>query len=268
MTKKVFLFSLLLFFSGNMGGYAQSEVFRSIVKERGGTTQDVQWSSDKDCEVFDIRNCYLIFERCKYQYYTDRGKIVKHGDIECTNGVYRFVWNSEWNNNKVNVKGHYHNGKKDGQWHYTEEYVIDGKSYIKEVVANYSVDKLDGEYGYSKKENGKVIERVICGFVKGKPFGKYYQMRGNTETTIHYDYYGTKTGPMTIITENEEHHGTFKHDFLHDYYYLDKKTKEKFTPAEMQGKIKSIKLLQFTDDSDDNAGIVLCRIIGTDTIID
>ena len=36
----------------------------------------------------------------------------------------------------------------------------------------------------------------------------------------------------------------------------------------MQGKNKSVKLLQFTDSSGDNAGIVLCGIIGTGTTID
>ena len=229
---------------------------------------NLQWSSDRNCEVFDVRNCYLIFEKCKYQYYMDKGKIVKHGEIECTNGNYQFVWDDEWRRNNVCVKGSYNKGKKDGQWHYSEEYFQKGKQYISEVTAIFRDGKLNGEYRYSKKEDGKTIIIVICSFIGGKPFGKYYQMRDQTETIIYYDEYGTKTGPMTIITKDEEHHGTFKHDYLYDYYYIDKKTKEKFTPAGMQGQNKTVKLLQFTDNSGDNAGIVLCGIIGTSTIID
>ena len=261
--------------SGIIVPNGRNDIKEAIIKsaallknESTNVPREIKWSSEKNCEIFDIRNCYLYFDKCKYQYFKNGTDIIKHGEIECTNGKYHFVWDNEWRRNNVCVKGSYNKGNKDGQWHYSEEYVYKGKQYISEVTANYRNGKLNGEYRYTKKENGKSIIIVLCNFIEGKPYGKYYEKRNKKETIIYYDEYGTKTGPMTIVTEDEEHHGRFEHDYLYDYYYIDKKTKEKFTPADMQGKNKNVKLLQFTDDSGDNAGIVLCGIIGTGTTID
>ena len=178
------------------------------------TTNQIQWSSEKNCEVFDIRNCYLIFEKCKYQYYTDRGEIVKHGEIECTNGKHRFVWDSDWRNSIINVKGNYFEGKKNGQWRFEMKYVYKGKLHIVNVTANYKNNLVDGDYIYSVQEGDVITEKVTCSFKNGKPFGRYYEYRNNMEQIIYYDENGKKNGPMTINTEDEEHHGVFKNDII------------------------------------------------------
>lgn len=235
-----------------------------LKNEDPNVPREIKWSSEKNCEVFGIRNCYLYFDKCKYQYFKNGADIVKHGEIECTNGRYRGVYDYDMANAVVNVKGFYRNGLKHGQWYFEHKVIDDnGNVYVYVCQTTFKNDKVDGKFIYGKRKGDEVIQYAEANYIEGKPFGKYTQLNGKTVTIINYDEYGKKTGPMTIITEDEEHYGTFKQDYLYDYYYIDKKTKEKFTPADKQGVRQSIGLLKFSIYAEYGVESILNTIIGS-----
>jgi hypothetical protein len=234
-----------------------------LIDESPNKPREIKWSSQKNYEAFDIPNCYLFFDKCKYQYFKNGDKIIRHGEIECTNGKYHFIYQTQ-TNSVVNVKGTYKNGKKHGQWYYQEEFKLNGIVCISAVKASFKNGIVDGKYIYVRKEGNDVTEQVRATYSNGKPYGEYYESRAGREITVYFDEQGEKTGPLHIKEPNQEHFGNFKQGVLVDYYYIDLKTKEKFEPADNQGKTFSINFLQFYRTVDyPCAGIVLCEIVGT-----